>query len=49
MLVKYEKIKREIKILKALKNGQNILQLLDVVLDPITKTTSLVRLTLSNR
>lgn len=41
-LVKKRKIKREIKILEILKNGPNIVELLDVVKDPASKTTSLV-------
>jgi casein kinase II subunit alpha len=40
--VKKKKIKREIKILQNLSGGQNIIQLLDVVRDPQSKTPSLV-------
>lgn len=40
--VKKKKIKREIKILQNLSGGTNIIQLLDVVRDPVSKTPSLV-------
>ncbi|GAB9467424.1 hypothetical protein Gpo141_00004769, partial [Globisporangium polare] len=40
--VKKKKIKREIKILQNLSGGINIVQLLDVVRDPQSKTPSLV-------
>ena len=40
--VKKKKIKREIKILQNLSGGTNIIQLLDVVRDPQSKTPSLV-------
>jgi len=40
--VKKKKIKREIKILQNLTGGKNIIQLLDVVRDPVTKTPSFV-------
>lgn len=40
--VKKKKIRREIKILQNLSGGTNIIQLLDVVRDPATKTPSLV-------
>eukprot|EP01116_Phalansterium_solitarium_P023600 TRINITY_DN8360_c0_g1_i1.p1 TRINITY_DN8360_c0_g1~~TRINITY_DN8360_c0_g1_i1.p1 ORF type:complete len:380 (-),score=106.02 TRINITY_DN8360_c0_g1_i1:94-1137(-) len=40
--VKKKKIRREIKILQNLCGGENIIQLLDVVRDPPTKTPSLV-------
>ena len=40
--VKKKKIKREIKILQNLCGGINIIQLLDVVRDPQSKTPSLV-------
>lgn len=40
--VKKKKIKREIKILQNLCGGTNIIQLLDVVRDPQTKTPSLI-------
>lgn len=40
--VKKKKIKREIKILQNLFGGTNIIKLLDVVRDPISKTPSLV-------
>ena len=39
--VKKKKIKREIKILQNLCGGKNIIQLLDVVRDPMSKTPSL--------
>lgn len=40
--VKKAKIRREIKILKTLKGGVNIIGLLDVVRDPATKTPALI-------
>ena len=40
--VKKKKIRREIKILQNLSGGPNIIQLLDVVRDPESKTPSLV-------
>lgn len=40
--VKKKKIKREIKILENLRGGTNIIQLLDVVLDPVSKTPALI-------
>lgn len=40
--VKKKKIKREIKILQNLSGGTNIVQLLDIVRDPLSKTPSLV-------
>ena len=40
--VKKKKIRREIKILQNLRGGQNIIQLLDVVRDPQSKTPSLI-------
>lgn len=40
--VKKKKIKREIKILQNLCGGENIIQLLDVVRDPQSKTPSLI-------
>lgn len=40
--VKKKKIKREIKILQNLSGGINVIQLLDVVRDPISKTPALV-------
>jgi casein kinase II subunit alpha len=40
--VKKKKIKREIKILQNLSGGQNIIQLLDIVRDPQSKTPSLI-------
>eukprot|EP01028_Stygiella_incarcerata_P005488 TRINITY_DN2311_c0_g1_i1.p1 TRINITY_DN2311_c0_g1~~TRINITY_DN2311_c0_g1_i1.p1 ORF type:complete len:326 (+),score=70.64 TRINITY_DN2311_c0_g1_i1:227-1204(+) len=40
--VKKKKIKREIKILQNLCGGPNIIRLLDIVRDPMTKTPSLV-------
>ena len=39
--VKKAKIRREIKILKTLKGGVNVINLLDVVRDPATKTPAL--------
>ena len=42
ILVKKTKIRREIKILETLKGGTNIIELLDVVRDPATKTPALV-------
>ena len=40
--VKKKKIKREIKILQNLCGGPNIINLLDIVRDPVSKTPSLV-------
>jgi casein kinase II subunit alpha len=40
--VKKKKIKREIKILQNLCNGPNIIKLLDIVRDPISKTPALI-------
>lgn len=40
--VKKKKIKREIKILQNLRGGENIIQLLDIVLDVQSKTPSLI-------
>lgn len=40
--VKKKKIKREIKILQNLKGGTNIITLLDVVMDSVTRTPSLI-------
>ncbi len=40
--VKKAKIRREIKILKTLRGGVNIVSLLDVVRDPATKTPALI-------
>jgi casein kinase II subunit alpha len=40
--VKKTKIRREIKILQTLKNGVNIINLIDVVRDPMTKTPALI-------
>jgi casein kinase II subunit alpha len=40
--VKKTKIRREIKILQTLKDGVNIISLLDVVRDPMTKTPALI-------
>jgi len=40
--VKKKKIKREIKILENLRGGQNIITLLDVVKDPVSRTPALV-------
>ena len=44
--VRYKKVKREIKILENLSGGPQIIQLYDIVQDPCSKTTSLVRKTL---
>ena len=41
-LVKKTKIRREIKILQTLKGGVNIINLIDVVRDPMTKTPALI-------
>jgi casein kinase II subunit alpha len=46
--VKKKKIKREIKILQNLCGGINIIQLLDVVRDPQSKTPSLVFESINN-
>ena len=40
--VKKKKIRREIKILKNLKGGPNIIELIDVVRDPQSRTPSLI-------
>lgn len=40
--MKKKKIKREIKILENLKGGVNIITMLDVVKDPISRTPALV-------
>jgi casein kinase II subunit alpha len=40
--VKKKKIKREIKILQNLSGGKNIIQLLDIVRDPVSKTPCLI-------
>ncbi|KAI8073812.1 casein kinase II alpha subunit [Gongronella butleri] len=40
--VKKKKIKREIKILQNLKGGPNVIRLLDVVQDPVSRTPSLI-------
>jgi len=40
--VKKKKIKREIKILENLRGGVNVISLLDVVKDPVSRTPSLV-------
>jgi len=42
--VKKRKIRREIKILEILKGGVNIVELLDIVKDPASKTPSLVKI-----
>ena len=42
--VKKHKIYREVKILQNLQGGPNIIQLLDCVRNPITKTPALVRI-----
>jgi len=41
--VRQRKIKREIKILQNLRGGPNVIQLLDTVRDPGSKTPSLVQ------
>ncbi len=41
-IVKKVKVKREVKVLQTLKGGANIVQLIDVVSDPTTKTPSIV-------
>ena len=41
-IVKKTKIRREIKILQTLKGGVNIINLIDVVRDPMTKTPALI-------
>lgn len=40
--MKKKKIKREIKILENLRGGTNVISLLDVVKDPISRTPALV-------
>ncbi|NXF42081.1 CSK21 kinase, partial [Nyctibius bracteatus] len=40
--VKKKKIKREIKILENLRGGPNIISLLDIVKDPVSRTPALV-------
>ena len=40
--VKKNKIRREIKILETLKNGTNIVDLIDIVRDPLTKTPAII-------
>merc|ERR1719438_469101 len=40
--VKKKKIKREIKILKNLAGGPNIISLLDIVKDPVSRTPALI-------
>jgi casein kinase II subunit alpha len=40
--VKKKKIRREILILQNLRGGPNIIEVIDIVRDPITKTPSLV-------
>ena len=40
--VKKKKIKREIKILQNLTNGPNVIKLLDIVRDPVSKTPALI-------
>lgn len=47
--VKRKKIKREIKILENLKNGPNIITLLDVVRDPVARTPALIFEYVNNR
>lgn len=46
--VRKKKIRREIKILQILKGGPNIIDVKDIVRDPVTKTPSLVSHSLSN-
>ena len=40
--VKKNKIRREIKILQTLQRGVNIIDMLDVVRDPLTKTPAII-------
>ena len=40
--VKKNKIRREIKILQTLQKGVNIVELIDVVRDPLTKTPAII-------
>lgn len=40
--VKKKKVKREIKILENLRGGENIIELLDVVKDPVSRTPALI-------
>lgn len=40
--VKKKKIRREIKILQNLAGGPNVIDLLDIVRDPVSKTPSLI-------
>ena len=47
--VKRKKIKREIKILENLRNGPNIITLLDVVKDPVARTPALIFEYVNNR
>ncbi len=42
IIVKKTKIRREIKILQTLKGGINVINLIDVVRDPMTKTPALI-------
>ena len=41
-IVKKNKIRREIKILQTLQHGVNIVDLIDVVRDPLTKTPAII-------
>ena len=47
--MKRKKIKREIKILENLRNGPNIITLLDVVKDPVARTPALIFEYVNNR
>jgi len=47
--VKRKKIKREIKILENLRNGPNIITLMDVVKDPVVRTPALIFEYVNNR
>ena len=40
--MKKNKIRREIKILQTLQHGVNIVELIDVVRDPLTKTPAII-------
>lgn len=42
LIVKKNKIRREIKILETLQKGVNIVELIDVVRDPLTKTPAII-------
>lgn len=42
LIVKKNKIRREIKILQTLQHGTNIVDMIDVVRDPLTKTPAII-------